>query len=365
MSIFSIIIFLIILLVLVFVHELGHFLTAKWVNMRVDEFAFGFPPRLFSKKVGETKYSLNAIPLGGYVSIWGETGEVDDEARGHKRAFGNRPKWAQLLVLIAGVFMNMLLAFLIFIFTSYGNVSVSTSDPEYGARTVNKRIVVIDAHSNSPAQMIGLTAGSVITEVKSNGQKADLSSSKNVISFIERNNLSSFDITFISDKGEKIKTTISPVYGIIEGKRALGISIDQMGDIETSFWEATKISWMKTKNITYLTIFGVKDLLSSLFKGENVLSSLSGPIGIAKIVDGTSSYGLSAILNLTAILSINLAIFNILPLPALDGGRIVIVLFEAVSRRKVPFKYYSWLNVVSFLALMALLIVVTIHDVIK
>src|SRR3989344_3063366 len=115
MSTFAVILFLFIILVLVIVHEFGHFIVAKWTNMRVDEFAFGFPPRIFAKKIGETLYAVNALPLGGYVSIWGENGEPNDEAKNHPRAFGNRPWWAQLLVLVAGVTMNMLLALIIFI----------------------------------------------------------------------------------------------------------------------------------------------------------------------------------------------------------------------------------------------------------
>lgn len=138
MSISAILLFILILLILVVVHEFGHFIAAKLVGMRVDEFAFGFPPRLFSKKVGETTYAFNAIPLGGYVSIFGENGsEEDKKAHGathHPRAFANRPWWAQLLVLVAGVTMNMLLALFLFIGISYGEIKISTDDDVYGHR---------------------------------------------------------------------------------------------------------------------------------------------------------------------------------------------------------------------------------------
>ena len=151
----AVFLFILILIVLVIVHEFGHFITAKMTKMRVDEFAFGFPPRIFSKKIGETSYSFNAIPLGGYVSIFGENGSEEDKkesgALRHPRAFGNRPWWAQLLVLVAGVAMNMVLALVIFIGLSFGSVTVSTDDPEYGSRVKVVFLMVQAVSPESPA----------------------------------------------------------------------------------------------------------------------------------------------------------------------------------------------------------------------
>ena len=365
MSISAVFIFLVILLVLVIVHEFGHFIVAKWTNMRVDEFAFGFPPKIFSRKYGETKYVINALPLGGYVSIWGENGEPDDEAKTHPRAFGNRPWWAQLLVLIAGVTMNMLLALFIFIGVSYGEVYMSVDDPIYGSRVKNSSLVILDSAIDSPAYKAGLTQGSTLIKVQSGASSADLTTATSLIAFIGKHNNDTFNITFKNAEGTIMSTSIASVYGIIPDKKALGISVDNVGVIKTSLLEAIKIGSENTYNITLLTLTGLKDLIKSLRDGGNVLESLSGPVGIAKIVGSTSNYGYSAVLSLVAILSINLAIFNILPLPALDGGRIVVVLVETIIRRKIPFKYYSWLNVVGFLALMLLLVLVTINDVSK
>jgi regulator of sigma E protease len=361
MSVSAIILFFIILLALVIVHEFGHFIVAKWVNMRVDEFAFGFPPRLFSKKRGETVYAVNALPLGGYVSIWGENGEPDDIAKTHPRAFGNRPKWAQLLVLVAGVTMNMLLALFLFIGVSYGKVQMSTDDPIYGARVKDSQIMIVNTAPNSPGAVIPL--GSIITKVTSGGQIADIRNATSVIAFVEQHQNGAFAINYTTPDGEKADTTISPVYGIIPDKKALGVSLETIGYVRTSFMEAIKLGAERTYDTTVMTFQGLGMLISSIGGGENVLNSLSGPIGIAKIVGQTSAYGVAAVLTLVAILSINLAVFNILPLPALDGGRIVVVLIEAVIRKKVPHKYYSWVNVAGFMALMLLLIVVTVHDI--
>lgn len=367
MSISAILLFIIILLVLVVVHEFGHFIVAKLTGMRVDEFAFGFPPKIFGKKVGETLYAFNAIPLGGYVSIWGENGSDEDKkeagATHHPRAFGNRPWWAQLLVLVAGVTMNMLLALFIFIFISYGNVTVSTDDEVYGSRATDTSLMVTEVSKDSPAAMAGIVPGSKILKVTNVGLTGDITTATSLISFIGAHPNSPFTVTFVTPSGKKETTTIASVYGIIKDKKALGIAIENVGSVKTTLLEAVTIGYNRTIDITQLTLEGLAGVVTSVFKGSSVLESLSGPVGIAKIVGETSEYGYAAVLTLVAVLSINLAIFNILPLPALDGGRMVVVLIETISRKKIPFKYYSWANVLGFSLLMLLLIIVTINDV--
>lgn len=366
MSISAILLFVAILIVLVIIHEFGHFIAAKLTGMRVDEFAFGFPPRIFGKKYGETLYAFNAIPLGGYVSIWGENGSDEDKkengAATHPRAFGNRPAWAQLLVLIAGVAMNMVLALFIFIFISYGDVRISTDDPIYGTRVKNAELVVSDVSKESPAFKAGIVPGTVLLSVTSNGGTAPLTTATSVVLFIEKNQNNPFVIKYRTPDGQIRETTIAAVYGIIPDKKALGIALDNVGTVKTTVGEAFVLGFERTVTMTHLTAIGLTDVVSSLFRGENVIDSLSGPVGIARIVEETSEYGYVAILTLVAILSINLAIFNILPLPALDGGRIVVVIVEAITKKKIPFKYYSWVNVTGFLLLILLLLVVTVHD---
>lgn len=351
---------------LVIVHEFGHFIVAKLTGMRVDEFAFGFPPRLFGKKIGETTYAVNAIPLGGYVSIFGENGsEEDKKAHGathHPRAFGNRPWWAQLLVLVAGVTMNMLLALVIFIGISYGEVKMSTDDNIYGARVKNASLVVVEVSKESPAYKAGIIPGSTITSVTSAGQTASLTTATSLIAFIGTHTETPFTITYVAPDNQKKTTTVAAVYGIIPDKKALGIALDHIGTVNISAREAIPLGYERTVTMTVMTFDGLTSVFSSLFAGKSVLSSLSGPVGIAKIVGETSEYGYDAVFTLIAALSINLAIFNILPLPALDGGRMVVVIIEAITRRKVPFKYYSWVNVIGFGLLMLLLVIVTIND---
>ncbi len=367
MSISAIALFIIILLVLVVIHEFGHFIVAKLTGMRVDEFAFGFPPRIFAKKYGETTYAINALPLGGYVSIWGENGgEEDKKAHGaatHPRAFGNRPWWAQLLVLVAGVTMNMLLALFIFIGISYGSITIRASDEAFSSRVKDVSIMATDVSKESPAFKAGIVPGSTILSVSSPYQKATLTTATSLIAFIAQHQNTPFLISYKTPDGQKSTTTISAVYGIVPEKKALGISLEEVGVVTTTFTEAIILGYGKTVTITTLTLEGLLGIFTSIFQGKDVLSSLSGPVGIAKIVGETSEYGISAILTLVAVLSINLAIFNILPLPALDGGRMVVVTLETLFRRKIPLVYYSWVNTIGFLALMLLLVIVTINDI--
>lgn len=367
MSISAILLFVLILLILVIVHEFGHFIVAKLTNMRVDEFAFGFPPRIFGKKIGETTYAINALPLGGYVSIWGENGSDEDKkahgAATHPRAFGNRPWWAQLLVLIAGVTMNMALALVIFISISYGTISISADDDVFGSRIKNSTLIVTEVSKESPAFKAGIIPGSTILKVVSDRTDAPLTTATSLINFIASHQNTPFVITYRTPNDKQKSTTIAAVYGIVPDKKALGIGLLQVGTVKTTIPEAISLGYNKTINITTMTVDGLMSVLSSAFKGDSVLSSLSGPVGIARIVGETSEYGYRAILTLVAVLSINLAIFNILPLPALDGGRMVVVIIESVFRKKVPMKYYSWVNVVGFMALMLLLVVVTINDI--
>jgi regulator of sigma E protease len=367
MSVTAILLFVLILLVLVVVHEFGHFIIAKLTGMQVDEFAFGFPPRMFAKKYGETVYAFNIIPLGGYVSILGENGGDDEkkkqEALHNKRAFGNRPWWAQLLVLVAGVTMNMILAVLIFIGISYGKIQMSADDPVYGSRVQDSVLMVSEVSKDSPAHLAGIVPGSVILKVSAGRTPAVLTTATSLITFIGNNQNSPFAINYRTPDGYEKSTVVAAVYGIVPEKKALGIALEAVGTVKTTFPEAIVIGYNKTVNITEMTVGGLVDVLSQAFHGKSVLSSLSGPVGIAKIVGETSTYGYVAVLTLVAVLSINLAIFNILPLPALDGGRIVVVLFETISRRKVPYKYYSWVNVIGFGLLMLLLVVVTFNDI--
>ncbi len=355
--------FFVILLLLVIVHEFGHFIAAKLTGMRVDEFAFGFPPRLWGKKKGETTYSFNTLPLGGYVSIYGENGEPDDKAKHDPRAFGNRPWWAQLVTLVAGVVMNMVLAWVIFVAISFGSVRISADDEKYGDRITTPELVVVDASLESPAYKAGIIPGSVIASMKGKYATFKGTNATSAVEFIRKHIDEPLTITYILPNQVVASTTITGVYGLIPDRKALGISVDAIGYLDANLIDAFVLGTERTYNMTMMTLDGLSQLVMSISRGESVIDSLSGPIGIAKIVGQTSEYGVEAVLTLIAVLSINLAIFNILPFPALDGGRMIIVVGETITRKKFPFKYMSIINGVGFVLLILLLIVVSIKDV--
>ena len=259
--------------------------------------------------------------------------------------------------------MNMLLALFIFIGISYGKIEISTDDPLYGNLTKNPYLMVVDAAPDSPAYKAGIVPGSVILTMKSNGVGAKLSTPESLSAFVGSHLNDAISISYKKPDGIISETTVAAVYGIVPDKKVIGISVQNVGTLDTNLIQAFDIGYRRTLSMTSTTLEGLATVVTSVFKGENVIKSLSGPIGIAKIVSQTSNYGYTAVLTLVAVLSINLAIFNILPLPALDGGRMVVVIIETIIRKKIPFKYYSWANIAGFSLLMLLLVIVTIHDI--
>lgn len=365
MSIITFILFILILTVLIFIHELGHFLAAKWTGMKVEEFSIGFfNPVLYSKKVGETTYSIRAMLLGGYVKILGE-----NEGEGSKvtdpRAFANRPWWAQFLTLIAGVTMNLILAYILFVATSYGLSTVTNDDPDFQGRIKNERMLIADVMPNSPARNAGIASGATLLEVRAGGQKASLATEGDVIAFLTRHENDAIRVTYQNRSFAPASTTLALVYGLIPEKKALGLALEKVGDVHIGFFESFVIGAHNLVRYTELTLQGLYGLVANLFHGENVLNSLSGPVGIAKLVGQASDVGYRSVLLLMAFLSLNLAILNILPLPALDGGQIVKVSLEALFRRKLKDSYSQWLNAIGFIFLMGLLVIVTAHDIFK
>lgn len=345
------------------VHELGHFLVAKLTGCRVDEFAFGFPPTLWKKKYGETEYKFNIIPIGGYVKIWGEDGSNQND----KRLFNNRPKWAQLLVLFAGVAMNWLLAIIIFFAVARGNATVEANNPVYKDKILNPKMYILDVTKNSPAYMSGIRSDYEVLSIESGGKVADLSSSIAVKKFITENVDSDIIINW-KNGNDKGVSTVTGVYGILpDGKKGIGIAFDVLGQVKLNTWDSLVYAFQNTWFYTKETVLGLGTLGKGLAEADKqVLDNVSGPIGIAKIVSTQAENGsIVNVFTLAAILSINLAVFNLLPVPALDGGRILMVIYEAITRKKITHKISSLINGVGFILLILLLIIVTINDIFK
>lgn len=357
----TILIFLAVLFVLILVHEWGHFIVAKLTGMRVDEFAIGFPPKLFSWKRGETEYSLNSLPLGGFVRIYGEDptavkGTDPDSAR----AFGARPKWAQALVLIAGVTMNWLFAWFLLVIIML--VGVPTQIEEQNA-TANSVVYIDSVLKGAPADTV-LPPQSKIIKVEQGETELTPILPSTFSDFIASNAGNAIDITYETSKGVVDTVSLIPQTGVIEAspdRAALGVGLTLVDTVKKSFGTALVDAGKQTYQMTTTIISGFGQLIT----GKVSLNQVSGPIGISVIVGDAAAVGLTTLLYLTAFISVNLAVINLLPIPALDGGRLVFVAIEAITRREIPPIWAARVNLIGLSALMLLMLVATISDISK
>lgn len=345
------ILFLLVLSILVFVHELGHFLVAKFFKIRVDEFAIGFPPKIFSKTVGETTYAINALPLGGYVKIHGENPE-DETDVGDSRNFQNVSWWKQVLVLIAGVTFNIIFAWLILSFSlmiGTSKASVEGIPAEYIKGT--QAVIIQSVIAGSPADKAGIVPGDIIESI----QGTQVKSAEEVQNIIKNATTS---LVMVTDKAE-VETT----HTVTPQDKVIGISLAEVAQIKMPILPALGYGAQGTVNLTHQLGTGVIQFFGKLFVGNASWDEVSGPVGIAKVVGGAGREGVTSLLFVAALISISLAVMNILPFPALDGGRIVIAVIEGIIRKRMNAKLVNWINTVGFVLLIGLMIIVTIKDI--
>ncbi len=351
----TIIIFLLVLAILIFVHELGHFLAARACGIRVDAFALGFGPKIFSKKVGETTYSLNLIPFGGYVKIFGEN--PDDESingSDRERSFVHKTKLQQIFVLFAGILFNFIFAWILIIFAFSNGVPASVeSYPEYNDKMLDQHILVSFVNVGSPADKAGLKAGDTLVA----------NSTETVQKAINDSKTNGVDITYIRGGVEKTVKVVAEE-GIVEGKFAIGIAMDNVGTLKLPFGRSVLESLRFTLHNISETFVGLYKLILGAFKGTSDLSSVTGPVGIAGMVGDAAKLGFTYLLMFTAIISINLGVLNLIPFPALDGGRILFVMIEAIIRRPINPAVANTMNAIGFVILIGLMLVVTYRDIV-
>ena len=365
----SIIIFIIVLGVLIFVHELGHFIFAKKTGMLVEEFAIGFPPRIFSFKKGETKYSIGLIPIGGFVKIHGEDYEEDgsdEKQKNHKRRFTSRPKWAQAVVLVAGVSFNLLLAW---VFISIGFMSgLPVSVDQFEGEKINDpNLILVNVLPDSPAMEAGLEVGDSILYLESASDSVqNIESTEVVENFIASHGGQEIDILYKrSGETETALTKLTPKDGVIEGKPAIGVSFGMIGTIKFSFFRACWEGLKTTVSLTKATVVGLSLFAKDLVTGNADMSQISGPVGIVFMVGDAFSFGIVYLLSFVSIISINLAVINLIPVPALDGGRLLFVLIEAIKGSPIKAKLVNTFNLIGFILLILLMLVVTFGDIVK
>lgn len=353
----SILIFLLVLFVLILVHELGHFLVAKWVGMRVDEFGIGFPPKLFGIKKGETEYTFNIFPIGGFVKIYGEDGADGEVDR--SRAFVGKNKWAQAAVLVAGVTFNVLFAWMLFTFAiTHG---IQTAVPEDVA-SENAQLIVADVMEGSPAAEAGLTRGAVITGIEGDAMLTP-------ISFRDAVSDSGAEVTVqYTIGGSEFTADIIPATGLVEDdpdRLAVGVALSLVDvvsqPVHIAAYEALILTGTGLRDVT----IGIGTLLVDALSFNADLSQVAGPVGIVGLVGEASAFGLTALLMFTAFISLNLAVINLFPFPALDGGRLLFVIIEAIKGSAIKPGLAYALNAAGFVILILLMIAITYNDILR
>lgn len=369
-TLITVILFLIILGILVFVHELGHFAVAKFFGVRVDEFGMGFPPRakkLFHRK--GTDYTLNWIPFGGFVKIYGEDSlELGTADPDYKRSMGAKKWWQQVLILVAGVTMNVILAWVLFSIAFMVGAPTAVSGVDNPAQVKNAQLTVLQIMPGSPAEKAGLVAGDKILKLETLDTSiggADLTA--DTFTKTVRATPAHTPVHLQIQKLDKTTSDllIIPETGIAGDYPAIGVSIDQVGIYREGFFKSIKSGMINTGHVTAQTAVAFWHLISGAFHGHANTKDLSGPVGLVSVVGDAEKIGATYVVMLMAVISINLAVLNLLPFPALDGGRVVIVLIEAITRRKVKPTIVQWVNGIGFMLLIALMIFITVKDVIK
>ncbi len=360
----SIIIFVIILGLLIFVHELGHFLIAKWSKIRVDEFAVGFPPKIFSFVRGGTKYALNLIPFGGYVKIFGENPDEESLDPEAKNSFVNKNRWIQAAVLIAGVTFNIIFAWLL-ISSSYLISFPAIVTEENISKVENVSVFISHVEPESPAFSAGVQVGDKIKVLKSeNNIISENLEVEDVQKFILDNSEKEIEFTF--ERGDEEQTVlVKPTDGLVEGKKTIGIVMTKLGDLKLgvfeAFWQGANTTIILTKEIAV----GLFAFIYNAVTGQADFNQVAGPVGIVGQVGDAAKFGFSYLLTFTAFISINLAVINLIPFPALDGGRLLFVVIEGITRRPIKTKIANTLNFIGFALLMLLMVSVTVSDIVK
>ncbi len=343
----TIIIFIAVLLVTVIAHEWGHFWTAKRFGMLVEEFGFGIPPRLWAKKKGETTYSINALPFGGFVKIAGENGT--EEGKDITRQFESKPWYAQSIVLVAGVVCNIILAILLFTLSyTIGTPAIS----DQGTPTV------VSVAAKSPTDEAGVRVGDIVLSVTKGKETLTTIDTEAIRTLIHSEETPFIVVVKRGDTTQSLTITPKKQDGVVRAGIGIAPIATEKLTLGNAFVRAFEQTFFVAKNI-FTTLGG---LIASLFSHEKV-GGLIGPVGLAQEVRHASDIGFSYLLAFTALISVNLAVLNILPFPALDGGRLIVVLLERITRKKFSKKVVGIIHAAGFLFLIGLMVILSVGDI--
>jgi regulator of sigma E protease len=359
--------FILILVVLIIVHEFGHFSVAKLFKIKVAEFGIFFPPRLFAKKYGETEYSFNSLPLGGFVRIFGEN---YDEGHNDPCSFISKPRYIQAAVILAGIVFNLVFAWLV-LSVGYMAGLPTTVDHQGFGQVTNVEVLVTGVLPNSPAGKAGMLAGDSIEKVETGHQESldprvlntDQQATA-VTNFITAHTDESIGITAKRDGQEKL-FVVHAADGVVLGRKVIGVELEDVGTLKlnpvVALGQGAILAWDITEN----TGIGLLSFFKHVFTATANFNEVSGPIGITVYGAAALKQGFAAAAVLTALISINLALINLVPIPGLDGGRLLIIIIEAIIRRPVSPNIVMKFTLAGFALLITLMLVVSYHDIAK
>lgn len=367
----TLIIFIAVLAILVLSHEVGHFVAARKSGMKVYEFGFGFPPRFFgwykdpltkkirfvgnkyeAKECPVTLYSLNYLPLGGFVSIKGEDGQDTSPDSFQTKGF-----WAKAITIVSGVVMNIVLAGILFGVGYLFGLPQITEELPNSAKVENQRVEILQIISGKPAESAGLQEGDAIVKV-------------GVINYPRLKEMQEYvnahkdeNISVSIKRGEEIITKeIKPFIYEDTGRAGIGVAIAELGTVSYPWYLAFYYGFKNAFLMFGSIAMAFYDFIVGLFVGTSLAGEVAGPVGIAIMTGKIAKLGFIYLLQFTALLSLNLAFINILPIPALDGGRLLFLILNKINKRLAPAKFEQIAHSVGFMLLMLLILAVTIKD---
>lgn len=349
------ILFILLLGLLVLVHEWGHFFVARRLGVRVEEFAFGFPPRLLSFVRKGTRYALNLIPIGGYVKIYGEGGEDERDPS----SFSSRPIRQRIAIIAAGVAMNLVLAWLLF---SLGHGLGLPTVLNEGEGAKGARVAIIGVSPGSPAEAAGFKFGDSITKFRIRNSESKIESIETVQTLIAEHLGEEISITIGRGK-ETLEITAIPRREPPPGEGALGIAMARVGIVRAPWWRAPWDGAKTTASAMLAIVGALGETLRELTTEGQVSADVAGPVGIFTFANETRRLGFVYLLELAGVLSVNLALLNILPVPALDGGRILFLFIEGVRGARINARFEQAIHTAGFVLLLILMAAITYRDI--
>lgn len=350
----TILLFVIVFSILVLVHECGHFFSARLLHINVEEFGIGFPPRLWSFKTKKGMiWSVNAIPIGGFVRLEGEDGAPSPHS------FAVQPLWKRMIVITSGVIMNVLLAYCITVLLlSIGSPMVNSDLPATAQRK-EQYIVITRVLENSPASTAHIVAGDRVRSIDG----ISIQTIDQMHASIRANPTNEHVI--VLNRGSQDVSVSIKATELINNQPAIGVELLPIAIVQFPFFSALKESIVITSQQFLGIAQGFGEFLKRLVTSGKVSEDVVGPVGIAHIVASARESGWATLANLITILSLNLALINILPIPALDGGRLLFLIIEAIRRKPIRVAWETTIHQIGFIALLLLMGFITIKDIIR